>query len=85
MNEHLSNLETVGYLIDQEWKTRIAATIATRMRYAGFPNEKKIEDFDFTFQLSIDQTVIHDLETLRFVDRAGMLNSWDHPELEKLI
>lgn len=70
MNEHLSNLETVGYLVDQEWKTRIAATIATRMRYAGFPNEKKIEDFDFTFQPSIDQTVIHDLETLRFVDRA---------------
>lgn len=70
MNEQLSPLETVGYLVDQEWKVRLVSTIATRMRYAGFPNEKKIEEFDFSFQPSIDQTVIRDLETLRFIDRS---------------
>lgn len=70
MNDHLSPLETVGYLVDQEWKVRIASTIAARMRYAGFPNEKKIEEFEFSFQPTIDQTVIKDLETLRFIDRS---------------
>jgi DNA replication protein DnaC len=83
MNDHLSNLETVGYLVEQEWKVKIAASIAIRMRYAGFPHEKRIEEFDFSFQPSIDQTVIRDLETLRFIDQAENIVLFGPPGVGK--
>ncbi|EHQ36196.1 IS21-like element helper ATPase IstB [Methanoplanus limicola] len=68
MKENLSSLETIGYLLEQEWKEKVSSTIRTRTKNAGFPLIKRINDFDFTFQPSIDKTVIRDLATLRFVD-----------------
>ena len=70
MSEHLSPLETIGYLMEMEWKNRVNSTISTRMRYAGFPVKKRIDEFDFSFQPSIDPTLIHDLNTLRFIQQA---------------
>lgn len=70
MRESLSPLETIGYLVEQEWASKNSATIQTRMRSAGFPVKKRIEEFDFGFQPSIDQTVIRDLATLRFVENG---------------
>lgn len=70
MKESLSPLETIGYLLEQEWNNRVAATIRTRTKNAGFPLVKRIIEFEFAFQLSIDQTVIKDLAILRFVDNA---------------
>ena len=40
------------------------------MRLAGFPVNKGFEEFDFEFQPSIDETVISDLASLRFVHNA---------------
>ena len=70
MSEHLSPLETIGYLLEMEWKNRVNSTISTRMRYAGFPVKKRIDEFDFSFQPSIDTTLIRDLNTLRFIQQA---------------
>ncbi|MBR1368227.1 ATPase AAA [Methanocalculus chunghsingensis] len=70
MNENLSPIETIGYLVEQEWNNRTSTRIRTRTKSAGFPLLKRIEEFDFTFQPSIDQTVIRDLATLRFIDNA---------------
>lgn len=70
MSEHLSPLETIGYLLEMEWKNRVNSTISTRMRYAGFPVKKRIDEFDFSFQPSIDPTLIRDLNTLRFIQQA---------------
>ena len=38
------------------------------MRYARFPIRRRIEDFDFEFQPSIDPKLVEDLATLRFID-----------------
>lgn len=70
MSEHISPLETIGYLLEMEWKNRVNSTISTRMRYAGFPVKKRIDEFDFSFQPSIDPTLIRDLNTLRFIQQA---------------
>lgn len=70
MKESLSPLETIGYLVEQEWSNKVATTIRTRTKNAGFPLLKRIDAFDFTFQPSIDRTVIKDLATLRFVENA---------------
>ena len=42
--------------------------LAARMRYARFPFHRRIEDFDFDFQPSIDRALVDDLATLRFID-----------------
>lgn len=70
MRENLSPLETIGYLVEQEWNSRVSTAIRTRTKNAGFPFMKRIDEFDFTHQPSIDRAVIRDLATLRFVDNA---------------
>lgn len=42
--------------------------LAARMRYARFPFHRRVEDFDFDFQPSIDRALVDDLATLRFID-----------------
>jgi DNA replication protein DnaC len=41
--------------------------LAARLRFARFPGRKTIDEFDFSFQPSIDKKMILDLATLRFV------------------
>lgn len=40
---------------------------AARLRYARFPYHRRLDDFDFEFQPSIDRKLIDDLATLRFI------------------
>lgn len=51
--------------------TQAAATrnrrLSARLRFARFPSRKTLEDFDFSFQPSIDKKLVMDLATLRFV------------------
>jgi DNA replication protein DnaC len=69
-SDHLSTLETIGFLAEKEWKTRVSSTITTRMKSAGFPVKKQVDEFNFQFQPNIDPTVIRDLMTLRFLQQS---------------
>lgn len=60
-------MEVLDYLIDQERLTKENIARERKMRLAMFPVQKRVEDFDFDFQPSIDQTVISDLASLRFI------------------
>ena len=62
-----TSMEVLDYLIDQERLTKENTARERKMRLAMFPVQKRVEDFDFDFQPSIDQTVISDLASLRFV------------------
>ncbi len=68
--EEKSTLEVLDYLVDQERHAKDTASQETRMRLAGFPVKKRLEDFDFDFQPSIDRTVTSDLVSLRFIYNA---------------
>jgi len=70
VSDHFSPLETIGFLAEKEWKTRVSSTISTRMKHARFPVKKRVEDFNFPFQPTIDPTVIRDLMTLRFIQQS---------------
>lgn len=70
VKEGKSTLEVLDYLMDQEKHAKDASSQETRMKLAGFPVKKKLEDFNFEFQPSIDRTVISDLALLRFVHNA---------------
>ena len=62
--------EVFDDLIDREVKARQAMSTETRVRLAGFPVRKTLEEFDFEFQPSIDPTLIRELAAMRFVHNA---------------
>jgi DNA replication protein DnaC len=48
--------------------------LAGRMRMAGFPSTKTLEEFDFTAQPAIDESLVRELATLRFIaEKANAL------------
>jgi DNA replication protein DnaC len=68
--EERSTLEVLDHLLDQEVKSKEDRVLEFRMRLAGFPMEKRLEDFDISFQPSLDPAVIRDLASLRFIQHA---------------
>jgi len=68
-----TTLEVLDYLIDQEKQIKENMARERKMRLAMFPVHKRLEDFDLDFQPSIDQMVISDLASLRFVRNAENL------------
>ena len=64
-----STIEILDYLIAQELKSKEARSLSLRMRLAGFPIEKRLDDFDFKFQPSIDKASIKEaLRLFMWVD-----------------
>jgi DNA replication protein DnaC len=68
--EGKSMVEVLDHLLEQETSSRNASAMETRLKLAGFPAKKTLEDFDLSFQPSIDKAVIEELRTLRFIHNA---------------
>jgi len=64
--EERSTLEVLDHLLAQEVKSKEDRAREFRMKLTGSPMEKRLEDFDVSFQPSLDPVVIRDLATLRF-------------------
>ena len=69
--EGKSMVDVLDHLLEQEVSSRNASAMKTRMKLAGFPAKKTLEDFDLSYQPSIDKAVIEELRTLKFVHNAG--------------
>ena len=65
-----SMIEILDHLFEQEAIKRRASAIERRMKVSGLPMKKCIQDFDLTFQKSIDKKVINELNTLSFIHNA---------------
>lgn len=57
-------------LSELEIRLREEKAIYACVRVANFPFVKTMDDFDFSFQPSINQEKMRDLETLRFLEKA---------------
>jgi DNA replication protein DnaC len=68
--EERSITEVLDELFQQERKARQSSLIEMRLRLAGFPVRKTLEEFDFKAQPSIDRKTIDELATMRFVHNA---------------
>ena len=68
--EKKSTIEILDYLVDRELKSKEYRSLALRMRKAGFPMEKRLDDFDFEFQPSLDKSVINEIASLKFIHNA---------------
>lgn len=60
-------IEILDYLINEEKIFKESSSLKMRTNVAGFPFRKTLDDFDFSFQGSIDIEVINELRTTRFI------------------
>jgi DNA replication protein DnaC len=68
--EKRSTIEILDYLVDREVRSKEGRSLALRMRKAGFPMEKRLDDFDFGFQPSLDKGIINEISSLKFIHNA---------------
>lgn len=66
--EELPAVEVLERLLTLETAARHERRIETNLKFAGLPYRKRLEDFDFDAQPSIDPTVIGRLATLQFLE-----------------
>ena len=60
-------MEILDHLLSEELKHKVSKKTENMLNWSGFRYMKTMADFDFSFQPSIDKTVIDDLMTLRFI------------------
>lgn len=60
----------LGYLLDGELAQRHANTVRLSLQFAKLPYLKRVEDFDFTAQPSVDRRLVEELATLRFIEEG---------------
>jgi DNA replication protein DnaC len=68
--EKRSTIAILDYLVERELRSKESRSLALRTRKAGFPAEKKLDDFDFGFQPSLDRGVINEIASLKFIHNA---------------
>jgi DNA replication protein DnaC len=65
--EQWSYSHFLGYLLDGELKDRHRRTVELNLKFARLPQHKRLDDFDFRAQPSLDRRVIDELATGRFL------------------
>lgn len=66
----VSLIESLLELTSKEIEYKDHRASIANVQVAGFPFEKSLDSFDFTFQPSLNKNQIMDLATLRFIDKA---------------
>lgn len=83
VKDNISVLDALIHLTDKEieYKNEMASKI--QITVAGFPFIKKVEDFNFDFQPSINKAEIKDLCTLRFIENKENILFYGTPGVGK--
>jgi DNA replication protein DnaC len=66
--EQAAPVEVLERLLAAEVEATSARRLSGRLRFAHYPLDKRLAQFEFDFQPSIDRSVIAELSTLRFVE-----------------
>ena len=69
--QDLSTVAMLEQLLAIEVETTQARRLASRLRFACLPTESRLDEFDFSAQPGVDEKLIHELASLRFLDDAG--------------
>ena len=70
IKDDLNIVDVLDHLFEEEAKNRRKRAIENQIQMSGFPIKKGLDDFDFSFQPSIDKRQIDELATMRFVENA---------------
>ena len=66
---NLSFIDGFLYFTEAQVEKKKANLISHSVHMAGFPKLKTLTDFDFSFQPSVNQQQIYDLNSLRFIEK----------------
>ncbi|HEV8561184.1 MAG TPA: IS21-like element helper ATPase IstB [Actinophytocola sp.] len=69
--EHMTLTAAMERLLEIEVEATEARKLASRLRFACLPEPWTISDFDFAAQPGVDEKLVRDLATLRFLDDAS--------------
>ena len=68
-DKNISFTEMLYDLTKEEIKYQTERAAKVNIKVSAFPFEKTIDDFDFSYQPSVDKNELYDLETLRFMEK----------------
>jgi DNA replication protein DnaC len=68
VKDNLNIVDVLDHLFTQEAQVRRRRAIETQIQTSGFPMKKSLDDFDFSFQPSIDKRQVDELCTMRFLE-----------------
>ncbi len=63
-------VEVLDHIFSEEAKSKWKRAYEKQIQMSGFPIKKTLEDFDFSFQPSIDKRRIDELATMRFLENG---------------
>ena len=64
----MSYVDFLGGLVSEEVSRKEQRSVQNRIKSARFPVLKSLDDFDYSFQPSIDKKKVEELSNLRFID-----------------
>lgn len=65
--KNLSTVEMLDHILNDEVDDKLQRSMNFRSKIAKFPYRKTLEEFDFSFQPSIDRKTVNGLATMKFV------------------
>jgi DNA replication protein DnaC len=76
-------LDFLDGLLAEELASKERKRIATHVQIAHFPAVKTLDDFDFKFQPNLDQKLVRELATGRYIANAGNVLLFGPPGVGK--
>lgn len=70
IKDDLNIVDVLDHIFSEEAKSKRRRAYEKQVQMSGFPIKKTLDDFDFSFQPSIDKRQIDELATMRFVENA---------------
>ena len=68
--ENLNIVDVLDHIFSEEAKSKRRRAYEKQIQMSGFPIKKTLDDFDFSFQPSIDKRQIDELATMRFLENG---------------
>ncbi len=68
--EKLNVVDVLEHIFAEEAKSKRRRAYEKQIQMSGFPIKKTLDDFDFSFQPSIDKRQIDELATMRFLENG---------------
>ncbi len=68
--DKLNIVEVLDHIFSEEAKSKRRRAYEKQIQMSGFPIKKTLDDFDFSFQPSIDKRQIDELATMRFLENG---------------
>lgn len=70
IKDDLNIVDVLDHIFSEEAKSKRRRAYEKQVQMSGFPIKNTLDDFDFSFQPSIDKRQIDELATMRFVENA---------------